>query len=150
MSLEYWVIDGVGMDANVIRPHINKKKLAMFLREQLSGELDIVNDMDRMLITDDFSDLDIDDYIGGSPFENIADILTYCDDTDTLTFALDGDGRYFLYYPPSMPWEMRDTEPQSIEEVHERIITAVQKLTDLDAKTIDKWIDNDLYVIGCG
>lgn len=80
----------------------------------------------------------------------IGDLLAHCDDTDTLTFCDDGDGNEYFYYPPSMPWHRTENEPDSAEEVHRRIIKAVQCLTDLSEAEIEKMIDDDLYVCGCG
>lgn len=74
----------------------------------------------------------------------------HCDDTDTLTFCDDGDGNEYFYYPPSMPWHRTENEPDSAEEVHRRIIKAVQCLTDLSEAEIEKMINDDLYVCGCG
>ena len=49
-----------------------------------------------------------------------------------------------------MPWHQTDTEPQSLEEVHKRIINAVQKITSLSNEDIAKMIDDELYVVGFG
>lgn len=150
MSMSYWMIEGVGLDTDRVRPYLNKEKAAQFLIEQISDEPDTVWSLKQMLSTGDFSGLDIDDYLYGEPFENFADILTHCDDTDSITYGDDGDGSYYFYYPPSMPWEMRDTEPKTVREVHNRIIEAVQKVTDLTAEEIDLMIDDDLHVVGFG
>lgn len=150
MSMSYWVIEGVGLNADKIVPYLNKEKVVRFLIEQLYNEPEDAASLDRMILSGDYSGFDIDDYMYGSPFDNIADMLTHCDDTDSITYGDDGDGSHYFYYPPSMPWEMRNTEPKSIQEAHERIIAAVQKLTDLDNAQIDHLIDDELYVVGCG
>ena len=41
-------------------------------------------------------------------------------------------------------------DPTSIDEVHKRIIKAVQKLTDMTSNEIEGLIDDHLYVVGCG
>ena len=76
----------------------------------------------------DEKDFDIYDFLYGQPFDNFGDVLCHCDDT----------------------WERRENEPASIEEVHERIIAAVQKLCDLTSDQIEKLIQDDLYEYGCG
>lgn len=81
---------------------------------------------------------------------DLGDLLCYCDDTDSLTFCDDGVGNEYFYYPPSLPWHRTDAEPDSAEEVHRRIIKAVQKLTNLTDAEIDAMIDDDLYEVGCG
>lgn len=150
MSMCYWTIEGVGLNVDEVAPYLNKEKIIRFLTEQLCNEPDTVADLNQMLTSGDFSEFDIDDYLYGCPFENLADLLTHCDDTDSITYGDDGEGGYYFYYPPSMPWEMRDTEPKSVREVHDRIIAAVQKIIDLQPEEIDRLIDDDLYVVGCG
>lgn len=150
MSLSYWVLEGVGLCAEDIEPYINQKKLVKLLLEQLIDEDDEVKEeLQLMIDTEDFSKFDYGDYLYGCPFENLADILTHCDDTDSLTFGDNGDGSHYLYYPPSMPWWFREEDPKSLDEVHERIITAVQRITDLQKEEILQMIDDDLFVVGC-
>lgn len=150
MSMNYWMIEGVGLDADNVRPFLNKEKLAKFLLEQLSGEPEDVELLSHMLSSGDVGKLNIDDYLYGMPFDNLADVLTHCDDTDSITYGDNGEGGYYFYYPPSMPWEMRDTEPKTVQEVHDRIIAAVQKITDLSPDEIDRMIDDELHVVGFG
>lgn len=150
MSMSYWMIEGVGLDTDRIVPYLDKEKVAQFLIEQLVDEPDTIEDLTQMLTDGDLSSLDIDDYMYGSPFENLADLLTHCDDTDSITYGDDGEGSYYFYYPPSMPWDMRSTEPKSIREVHDRIITAVQKIANLTSQEIDWMIDDELHVVGFG
>lgn len=150
MSMDYWMIEGVGINTNEIMPHLNKEKLARFLVEQLGRDTETVAEMNQMIDSGDFSELDIENYFHGYPFENLADLLTHCDDTDSITYGDDGEFRYYFYYPPSMPWEMRDSEPKTIREVHERIIAAVRKVSDLGADEIEQLIDDKLSVVGFG
>ena len=150
MSMSYWMIEGVGLDTDKIIPYLNSEKLAQFLIEQLGQEPETVTELKRMVASGDFSSLDIEDYLYGQPFDNIADLLTHCDDTDSITYGDDGEGSDYFSYPPSMPWEMRDTEPKNIQEVHNRIIAAVQQVADLESDEIDLMIDDDLHVVGFG
>ena len=150
MSMSYWMIKGVGLKTDEVMPYLNKEKVAKFLLEQLGNESEDVEILKRMLSSGHFNELNIDDYLHGMPFENFADVLTYCDDTDSITYGDDGEGDYYFYYPPSMPWEMRETEPKTIREVHDRIIVAVQKITDLTPEEIDLMIDDELNVVGYG
>lgn len=150
MSMSYWIINGVGLNANEIIPYLNPEKTARFLIEQLPNEPEIVFALTQMLSSGNFSTFDIDDFLYGGPFDNFADLLTHCDDTDSITYGDDGDGGHYFYYPPSMPWEMRDTEPSSVYDVHDRIATAIQRIADIDRDQIDHMIDDDLYIVGCG
>ncbi len=146
MSISFWLISGIGIDAEEIREEINTAKLVWFLTEQCPDD----TELKTMLELGDFSAFDLDDYLYGCCFDNLADILCHCDETDTLTYGSDCDGRNFFYYPPSMPWDRVSNEPQSKQEVIDRIIAAVQKITDLSDEQIMKIIDTDLYVVGCG
>lgn len=150
MSVSYWMIEGVGIDTDKIRPHLNQDKLLDLLAEQLPKEDDVLELIQLREDTGKCPELNIDDYLYGQPFDNFADLLTHCDDTDTITYGDDGDGGCYFYYPPSMPWELREDDPKTIEEVHRRIIIAVQKVTDLSETEIDELIDDELYVVGIG
>lgn len=108
------------------------------MKEQLPGE---------EISEDGF---DIDDYLYGEPFENLADVFTFCDDTDSLTYGDNGDGESYFYYPPSYPWERTENEPSSIVEVHERVIKAVLRLCDMTREQVEALIDDDIYDYGCG
>lgn len=146
MSMCEWVVEGVGILADDIIPSIDKEKLYTMLLEQLPDDEELL----AMKRTGNYADLDIDDFLYGEPFENIADLLTFCDDTDSITYGEDGEGSHYFYYPPSMPWHRTENEPESLDEVHKRIITAVKKITTLSDEAIEKMIDDDLYVIGFG
>lgn len=86
----------------------------------------------------------------GEPFENLADVFTFCDDTDSLTYGDNGNGESYFYYPPSYPWERTENEPSSIAEVHERVIKAVLRLCDMTREQVETLIDDDIYDYGCG
>lgn len=146
MSVSYWMIEGVGLNAADIESHINKEKAARFFSEQFPEEADLKD----MVLTGDFSSFDMEEYYYGNGFENLADVLCHCDDTDSLTFGDDGEGTAYFYYPPSMPWHHTPDEPQTEQEVIDRIIKAVQKITDMTEEEIKKIIDNNLYVVGIG
>ena len=81
-------------------------------------------------------DFDADAICDYGGFDNFADVLCHCDETDTLTYGDDGEGVCYFYYPPSMPWHRVANEPDSEEEVVERIIRAVQKITDMSRSEI--------------
>lgn len=141
MSSVYWIIQGIGINANEIESRIDEDKALKLLYEQYPN----VMDLERILQNPNFCAKKIG-HCGG--FENLADALCYCDDTDTLTYAGDGEGNWYFYYPPSMPWHQTKNEPKSEEEVVARIVSAVQRLTDMSHDEIEKLIDFELYVVG--
>ena len=146
MSLSYWMIEGIGLCANDIEPHLDDKKVVRCISEAHPDDLKLKS----MLLRDDYSNFDIHDYIDNGLFNNVGDLLCFCDQTDSLTFCDDGEGNVYFYYPPSMPWERSVSDPKSEEEVIQRIISAVKGITDLQGYEIREMIDRELYVVGAG
>lgn len=146
MSTSYWMIEGIGLDADKVRLKLNNEKVVKLLVQQRPED----DNLKGMLESKSFEDFNFEAYMDGTLFDNLADLLAFCDDTDSITCGMDGCGGSYFYYPPAMPWHHVANEPQSAEEVHERIIAAVQCVTDLTADEIDKMIDDDLYIIGIG
>lgn len=146
MSVSYWVIEGIGIDADQVEPFINKKKLANMLLRKCPNHEGLM----RIHTNQAYDELNVEDFLYGTPFENLGELLVYCDDTYSLVYGDDGADSSYFYYPPSMPWNRRDNEPDTLEEVHRRIIKAVRSITDLSAADIEKMIDDHLYVVGIG
>lgn len=146
MSVSYWMIEGVGINTDKIESFLDKEKLAQMLLEQLPDDEDLL----EISANKKYDELDVRDFLYGSPFENLGDLLTHCDDTDSITYGDDGESGSYFYYPPSMPWHRTATEPETLEDVHRRIIKAVQVVTNLPASEIETMIDDDLYVVGVG
>ena len=130
---------GVGIATSKLKPHLDTSKCIKFIKEQSNDELHT-----------DGIEFCIDDYLRGNLFENLAEMLCCCDDTDTLTWESNGDGEYYFYYTPTYSWHRRKNEPNSIEEVHERIIIAVQRLCNLPKELVEQLINDDIYEYGCG
>lgn len=144
MSLSYWTIEGVGIPTQKLEAYINKKKFAELVVKMFPDD----ECTKRILDSGKWDTLNIDDYMYGYPFDNLADAFTYCDDTDTITYGDDGEGNYYFYYPPSLPWHRCENEPGTYDELVKRMVAAVQKLADLSRAEIEEMIDDDLYVIG--
>lgn len=139
MSTCVWICAGIGLRESVIRPHLNMEKCRAEIQKQLP---------DERISQNHFR---LDDYIDwGEPFYGLSDFLTYLDDTNTLTYGDNGNGETFFYYVRSYPWEHVKNEPQSIDEVHSRIIDAVFKVCDLSRDEIDALIEDDIYEEGWG
>lgn len=126
MSVEYWPITGYGVEADALMPYLNVKKCVSFLRKQLND--DSIEELG----------FDIGDYLGGTVYDDFAEMLTYLDDTDCLTYCDTGyDGRNYLYYPATYPWHFSNKDPRSEYEVRERIYRAVSQICDIDKRTLD-------------
>ena len=151
MSVDYWFIEGIGIDISKIEEHLDKEKLIRFLLVDLAHEEDIVADLTDILNRGaPYDDFDIDDYLYGSPYDSIEEIIYNCDDTSMLTYGDDGDGGHFIYYARSYPWERKNGEPKSVDDVHKILIDAIKKLTNLNSLEIEDIIDNDIYEHGFG
>lgn len=138
MSLCYWWNEGIGIRVDNIYPFLDKQKCIAEIKAQLPDE-EIEEET-----------FDIDDFLYGEVFENLGDFLCHVDDSNLMTWGDTGDGEYFFFYTPSYPWERRENEPSSIQEVHEHIIKAVQRICDMSAEEIEAIIDNDIAEVGCG
>ena len=99
MSRSFWMIQGIGLRANDIEPHIDKEKAARCILDVYPH----ISELYDMTISNDYSSFNVQDYIECRLFDNIGDLLTFCDPTDSLTFCDDGEGNVYFYYPPSMP-----------------------------------------------
>ena len=138
MSMSYWMNEGVGIRCDDIFDHLDKHKCYLVVQEQLPDE-----EIDE-------EGFELDDFLYGDAFENIADFLCCLDDDDIFTFGDSGDGQYYFLYPPTYPWGRREKEPKSLEEVHSRIVSILLKVTDLTPQEAEALIDDDIYEYGCG
>lgn len=137
--MDYFICQGVGILAEELLPFLNKQKCIEIIKKEYPDEE--VSE----------ADFDIEDYFHGAPFANLAELLTFCDDTNTITYGdTGGCGTSYFYYIPSYPWERTENEPQSVDEVHERIIDAVLKLCDMPREQIEDMINDEIYDVGCG
>lgn len=147
MSVSYWLIRGVGINANEVTDRLVNEKVVNLLAEQLPND----SSLQDMVKTGKYKNVIKDEeFLCEYGFDSMADFLTHCDDTDVLTYDDDGDGGSYLYYPPSMPWWLTPNDPKTLQETHERIEKAVQRVTDMTTEEIEKLINDDLYVVGAG
>lgn len=146
MSTSYYTVAGIGIDTAKIFGHINNHKVIDILLKLFPDDLDLMELKKRR----NLRYFPVEEYLYEADLYNFAELIArYCDDTNTLTHG-DADDGEFLYYPPSMPWERRENEPKSVQEVHDRIISAVMKVTDMSREEIEALIEDDLFAVGCG
>jgi len=138
MSMCYWMNEGVGVRGSDIYWNLDKHKCFLAVKSQLPDE-DINEDK-----------FDLDDYLHGEVFQNIGDFLCHLDDDGIFTYGDDGDGQSYFLYPPSYPWNRSDNEPQTLAEVHEKLIKVILKVTNLSMEEAEELIDDDIYEYGCG
>lgn len=137
MSMVYWMNEGIGVSDDKLYPHLDKQKCFKFISDELPN-LEIEN-----------NNFDLDDYMY-DPYMNLGDFMCHVDDTGLMSFGDNGNGTSYFLYSPSYPWQRRANEPQSIQEVHDIIVRAIMKVTNLTAEDADKLIDDDIYEYGCG
>lgn len=138
MSMTYWMNEGIGVDSDTIWKHLDMHKCYRLIANWYPEDLP------------DESEFDLDDYFGGNPFENLGDFLCHIDDSGAMSWGDNGNGVYYFLYTPSYPWNRRENEPKSIQEVHEIIVAAILKVTNLSRDDADRLIDDDIYEMGCG
>lgn len=137
--MDYFICQGIGISAEELFPFLDKQKCITTIK-RLHPEAKVSE-----------ADFDIEDWIFGMPYDSLAELLTFCDDTNTITYGdTGGCGTSYFYYIPSYPWERTENEPQSVDEVHERIIDAVLKLCDMPREQIEDMINDEIYDVGCG
>lgn len=110
MSVSYWLIEGIGIDTEKLFPHIDKKKFVQTLHELLPDNAEVLAIMEE----NNYQQVQIDDFFDGNPYESLADLLTHCEDTACTTYASDGDGGEYFFYPPRMPWRQAANEPDMV------------------------------------
>ena len=66
-----------------------------------------------------------------------------------MTYEDDGQGvAYFLYMPP-YPWHAKQTEPKSINELKDYIISILRNVYDATYEQLNKYIEF-INTVGCG
>lgn len=84
--------------------------------------------------------------------ESFGHIFFGADTLNVLCASDNGDGKQFILYPPSYPWNEEMQVLKSIDSVKEYLCEVVMNFT-LDSVTEDdliKLIDTDIYEVGCG
>ena len=151
MSMTYWMIEGVGINTDTIWNRLDDKKVVQFLTQEFPDEVTATEAEAALaaIARGESCPINIRDYLHGEPLDCLGEALALCDDTEILIYGNDCETEY-VYYPPTMPWQRCAFDPTSIDDVHKRIIKAVQKLTDMTSNEIEGLIDDYLHVVGCG
>ena len=143
MSVCHWVVEGIGLEVGKLWNYLSKEKCLAFLENECGYEF-TDEEKKNFSIDDEF-----EDFIDGK-YMNVAEAFCACDETGFMTFGDDGDGGCYFIYPPKYPWQCKENEPKSIDEVHKIIKDAVHKLCDISDEELEYLIDNDIYEYGCG
>lgn len=143
MSVCHWIVEGIGIETSKLWDYLSKDKCIAFLEKDCGCEF-TEEEKEQFSIDNDFED------IVQETLANTAEAFCNCDKTGFMTFGDNGIGDYYFVYPPKYPWQCKEHEPKSIDEVHKIIRDAVHVLCDISDEEIEKLIDNDIYEYGCG
>ena len=129
MSWTHWGIVGYGVDLDDIEKYINKEKVNLLVRE--------INPLENF-----DEDVFEDDTFCGNPYQNFGEFLSELDETKTIIWDDGGDsGKHFFLYEPKYPWMIKNNDPASYEDIENRIINVLIKVSDIDKETLRSKID---------
>lgn len=80
MSMSYWMIEGIGLNVQDIKPYINMEKAVRFFYGLFPNDPDLAD----LIAANDYASFDLETFYQGNGFENLADVLCHCDDTSSL------------------------------------------------------------------
>lgn len=150
MSTSYWVIEGVGIPLSKVLPHIVLDKFIAGVEKcshKTKKEIEVLREA---IVTNYHAS--VEEFVTESEDDYLARVITagaliFGDEFHSLCYTIDNEDDGYLYYPPSMPWERKENEPTSIEEVHDRIVKAVQSVTDMNEADILACIDDEIFIV---
>lgn len=150
MSTCTWVIEGVGIPFSKVLPNIALDKFIAGV-ERCSHKAEREIEALREEIATNYH-ASVEEFIAETEDEFAARMLTvgallFGDEHQSLVYSTDTEAEGYIYYPPSMPWERKEDEPTSIEEVHDRIVKAVQSVANMDEADILSLIDDELFIV---
>jgi hypothetical protein len=136
--MKSWGINGWGFHLEDILPLLDAEKLRIFMvgRETCMLELchmdwQKYNDMDNLARLE-YLDGDFCEYT-----DNVCGLLAEADELQFLTSANDGDGGYFLLYPPKYPWQMKKGECPTEEDAKLHLLNLLLQYTLPDISSDD-------------
>ena len=173
MSISYSTISGIGFVLQEVSPYMDDKAFACECLKAIKESSDVFQSVDDdayEFIESVASAPDgsapvnlvaslLDDY-GVEPSDLAAFFLLY-DKNSVFTWAYVSDvdssydGNIVLYYTQTYPWNRREGEPQSVEDVHEQLFDMMKPfLRNADSlytkNLFNKHIDDEIYVtFGC-
>jgi hypothetical protein len=134
MSLSCWVIQGLGvaldnilglLDAEKIRKHLIKDGFDFFLdipKEEIRAYKNAQNET-RLKMLMDYLCMD---------FSELAEFIAESDRKNLLSYDNNGQGRNFLYYPRTYPWNRQRNECKTEESAQKHICTVIMRFTRKD------------------
>ena len=122
MSMDYWMVFGIGFDSGDLMPYLDPEKL----RKGLAAKKIQLSEADAAqwgaLDTD--SRIEMLEGYDDSSFE-FMDLIAKSDEKALLSYGNDGDNGHYLYYEPSYPWQRNKYECDSEELAREHLCNVV-------------------------
>lgn len=129
MSWSHWGIVGYGIDIDDIFEYINTEKVNKLVRE-LNPKEEFEEDV--------FDD----DTFYGNPYQNFGEFLSELDKTNTIIWDDGGDsGKHYFLYCPKYPWQIKNNDPLSCEDIADRIVDVLTKICDTEVNILRSKID---------
>ena len=154
MSLEYWACEGIGFEQKAIAPFLDAGKLEELIRsseeiEPVDNEFKIEHNFES-INNEEKVRLLLDEFAYQDNYQ-LAGLLAMQNEERVLICTTDGEGAYYLIYPPRYPWE-NTGEFRSQEELVEYIVEFVMQFCrrDVSVQEITDIVDVDIYEVGCG
>jgi hypothetical protein len=146
--------DGIGFEQSVLTPYLHGPTLAEALEEHFPEviPLDELEEKHRFstLSNEKQVDLILDEYVTELD-EKLPGLLIQMDHKQVLCWATNGDGEYYLLYPPRYPWQESGgfkSQADVIEYI--RCIAQLFCRDDVTEEEVRALIDPDVYEVGCG
>jgi len=151
MPQAYWVCQGIGLEQKVFMPLLDGDKLAKAVFANAEIALGKLEEHSFSSLSNDAKvELLMDEYIDMETFR-LPELLQKEDHENLLEACCDGDGQYFLLYPPRYPWEKTGefiNQTAAIEYICDVVMPFCRD--DVARQQIIDIIDADIYEVGCG
>ena len=154
MSQMYWLCQGIGFEQGAVTPYLDAEKLENLIKERaeeskVTGEFKRAYEYDQKDNADQVQLL-MDQIVCNETYQ-LAGLLASENEESVFIGVTDGDGQYFLLFPPRYPWE-NTGEFLSQEVLAEYITDFVLQFCrdDVSRQDIIGIIDADIYEVGCG
>lgn len=122
MSMDYWMVFGLGFDDEDLMPYLDTEKLRKLLAKK--QKYFSAADAEQWEKADRDGKFVLLEAYADSTF-GFMDLLAESEERSLLSYGNDGDNGHYLYYEPSYPWKRKEHECQSEEEAREYLCDVV-------------------------
>jgi len=123
MSVSYWGIVGYGVCIDNLYKYLDHEKINKIVRK-----LNLHYTFDDDVLEDDTFE--------GAVYDCFAEFLCDLDDDNIFNWDDDGNGRSFFLYMPSYPWQRKENEPQTLNQVRDRMVKLLKIVCDASSEDL--------------